>query len=47
MRNFTLTIHVETDEADDIVEKDIRDLFYEAGGDWPFSFDITEIKEDQ
>ncbi|MEU7416670.1 hypothetical protein [Streptomyces antibioticus] len=47
MKNFTVTIRVETDEADDIVEQDIRDLFYEAGGDMPFSFDITEIKEAQ
>ncbi|MCX5537697.1 hypothetical protein OG785_45880 [Streptomyces sp. NBC_00006] len=47
MRNFTLTIHIETDDADDIVEKDIRDLFYDAGGDMPFSFDITEIKQDE
>lgn len=47
MRNFTATIRVETDEADDIVEQDIRDLFYDAGGDMPFAFDITEIKEDQ
>lgn len=45
MRNFTMTVRIETDEADDIVEQDIRDLFYEAGGDMPFSFDITEIKE--
>lgn len=42
-----MTIRVETDDADDIVEQDIRDLFYEAGGDMPFSFDITEIKEAQ
>lgn len=47
MRNFTVTIRVETDEADDIVEQDIRDLFYDAGGDMPFAFDITDIKEDQ
>ena len=42
-----MTIRIETDEADDIVEQDIRDLFYEVGGDMPFSFDITELKEDQ
>lgn len=42
-----MTIRVETDEADDIVEQDIRDLFYDAGGDMPFAFDITGIKEAQ
>lgn len=42
-----MTIRVETDEADDIVEQDIRDLFYDAGGDMPFSFDIAEIKQDE
>ncbi len=42
-----MTIRVETDEADDIVEQDIRDLFYDAGDDMPFSFDITEIKKDE
>ncbi|WHM30149.1 hypothetical protein OH540_08955 [Streptomyces sp. BPPL-273] len=47
MRNFTVTIRVEIDDedADEIGEQQIRDLFYDAGGDMPFAFELTEIKE--
>ena len=49
MKAYTVTIRVEIDEEDrdEIGEQQIRDLFYDAGGDMPFSFDIAQIKEDQ
>lgn len=49
MKAYTVTIRVEIDDEDidELREQQIRDLFYDAGGDMPFSFDIAEIKEVQ
>lgn len=49
MKAYTVTIRVEIDEEDrdEIGEQQIRDLFYDAGGDMPFSFNIAQIREDQ
>ncbi|MFF9309863.1 hypothetical protein ACF1BS_03040 [Streptomyces sp. NPDC014748] len=49
MKVYTVTIRVEIDDEDidELGEQQIRDLFYDAGGDMPFSSCITEIKEDQ
>lgn len=49
MKAYTVTIRVEIDDedADELGEQQIRDLFYDAGGDMPFSFDLTEVKEAQ
>lgn len=49
MKSYTVMVRVEIDDEDieEIGERQIRDLFYDAGGDMPFAFDIAEIKEAQ
>lgn len=41
---YTLTMHI--DAEDDITPDDIRDAVYDHLEDVPFSFDITEVRED-
>lgn len=45
MKNFTVTIQVQTDNYIDAQE--IRNQICDACDEVPFSFDITEIKEDK
>lgn len=48
MKTYTVTIRVEVDDddANEIGEQQICELFYDAGGDMPFGTSITKIKED-
>lgn len=46
MKVYTLTMRIEVDDEDDPTPQDIRDAFYDAGGDLPFGFDITTIEKE-
>ncbi|WP_322500766.1 hypothetical protein TR631_12200 [Streptomyces rochei] len=42
---MTIRVEIDDEDADEIGEQQIRDLFYDAGGDMPFAFELAEIKE--
>ncbi|WP_157874565.1 hypothetical protein [Streptomyces sp. AcH 505] len=43
MKTYTLTMRIEAD--DDANAEQIREELYDAAGDVPFGFDITEVSE--
>lgn len=44
MADYELIMRIETDEEDGISADDVRDAVYQAGGDWPFSFEIISVE---
>lgn len=44
MKIWTLTMRIETEDEDNFTDVDIRSAVYEAGGDLPFGFDITDVR---
>lgn len=47
MAKYTLVLNVETDDEDNITMQDIRDAFYDAGGGFPFTYDIVSMKDEK
>ena len=47
MKAYIVRIRVEIDDEDieELGEQQIRDLFYDAGGEMPFGFDVTQVAE--
>lgn len=47
MKMYDVTIRVEIDDEDvkTTGEQEVRDFLYGAGGDAPFSFEITSVVE--
>lgn len=47
MKRYTMVLAIEVDEedVDELTPEALRALVYDAGGDWPFGFDITSVEE--
>ena len=45
MKAYTVTLRVESD--DDLTAEQIREEFYIAGADVPFSFEVTSVDEEK
>jgi hypothetical protein len=45
--NYTLVMKIEVDaeDAEEIGPDTIRTVLYDAGGDFPFSFDIVSVEK--
>jgi len=44
VKTYILTVRVESD--DDLTAEQVREELYIAGGEVPFSFDVTSIEEE-